>query len=88
MVGHPAMFDGMAKSPLPRHSFSHQKGGKRLMARKQNGTAAQNNGSKRHKTAQNGTKRTKRHKTAQNAQFFVHKFGGEVYCPLFLQKII
>ena len=49
------------------------------MARKQNGTAAQN-GTKWHKMAQNGIKR---HKTAH---IFVPAqiWGGELSCPLFL----
>jgi hypothetical protein len=76
----------MAKSPLPRHSFSRQKGGKRLIARKQNGTAAQNNGSKRHKTVRNARNGTKRHETAQTfvpAQIW----GGDLLPPFSADKI-
>jgi len=78
VIGHPATFDGDGQSPLLRHSYSRKKGGEQLMARKTNGTAAQNS-TNRHKMAQTGTKR---HKTAQI--FVQHKcWGGKLSSPMF-----
>jgi hypothetical protein len=65
--------------------FHVKNGGKRLIAQKQNGTAAQNNGSKRHKTVRNARNGTKRHKTAQ---IFVlaQIWGGRFIAPFFCRQ--